>query len=58
MVEVGGEWGRDELPVVNLLGGLKYRLCENRSLGLAVQAPLTVREDFTARVMVSFDIEW
>jgi len=58
VVEIGGEWGRDELPVVNVLGGLKYRVCESRYVGVAVEAPVTVREDYSARVLFTFDFEF
>ncbi len=58
VVEIGGEWGRDELPIVNGLLGLKYPVCENRYLGLAVEAPLTVREDYSTRLLLTFDFEF
>ncbi len=58
VVEVLGEAMPDERPIINLLGGLKVRVNESLLLGVAVQAPVTGREDFSWQLIFQPDIEW
>lgn len=58
VVEIGGEAMRGEKPVVNVLGGLKYGLDKDTLIGIAIEKPITERNDFSSRVIVSLDHEW
>lgn len=58
VVEILGEGMRGEKPVVNVLGGLKFRLDNDMLLGIAVLKPVTERKDFSSRVILSLDLEW
>lgn len=58
VAEITGEHMRGEKPVVNVLGGLKYRLSKDMLLGIAVMKPITERKDFSSRVILSLDLEW
>jgi hypothetical protein len=58
VVEIAGEGGRGEKPVVNVLGGLKFQVGKDMLLGIAVVKPTTERKDFSSRVILSLDLEW
>lgn len=58
VVELSGESMPGERPIINLLGGMKVRVNENLLLGIAIQAPVTGREDFSWQLVFQPDIEW
>jgi hypothetical protein len=58
VVEITGEFMPEELPLINLLGGLKFRVNENLLLGIAIQAPVTTNKDFFWQLVFQPDIEW
>ena len=58
VVEILGEGMRGKKPMVNVLGGLKFRVDKDMLLGIAVVKPVTERKDFSSRMMLSLDLEW
>ena len=58
VVEISGEGMPGERPIINLLGGMKVRMNENLLLGIAIQAPVTGRKDFSWQLVFQPDIEW
>ena len=58
VVELSGEGMPGERPIINLLGGMKVRVNESLLLGIAIQAPVTGREDFSWQLVFQPDIEW
>jgi hypothetical protein len=58
VVEMSGEGMPGERPIINLLGGMKVRVNKSLLLGLAIQAPVTRREDFSWQLVLQPDIEW
>ena len=58
VVEITGEVMSGERPLINLLGGFKFRVNENLLLGLAIQAPVTTNKDFTWQLVFQPDMEW
>lgn len=57
-VEILGEATPNDQPIINLLGGLKVRVNESLLLGIALQAPVTGRKDFSWQFVFQPDIEW
>jgi hypothetical protein len=57
VVEILRAAERDEKPVNQVLGGLKFRMAKGMMLGIAVQKPVTERKDYSTRLMLGFDIE-
>lgn len=58
VMEISGEAAPGEMPIMNLLGGLKFRMSENLLLGIALQVPVTTRKDFSWQLVFQPDIEW
>ena len=58
VVEISGEAAPMEMPLINLLGGLKFRINDNLLIGVALQAPVTTRGDFSWQLVFQPDIEW
>jgi hypothetical protein len=58
VVEIFGEALPHEQPLFNVLGGIKVRINKKLILGLALQAPITTRKDFTWQLVFQPDIEW
>lgn len=58
VVEVLGEGAPGEPTVLNLLAGVKVRVREWISLGLAVQLPVTSGREFSSQVPFGPDVEW
>ena len=58
VVEILGEGGRGMSSTFYALGGVKIPVWGNHYLGLGVEAPLTDQQDFSERVLFSFDSEW
>lgn len=58
VVEISGEGMPGERPIINLLGGMKVRVNESLLLGIALQAPVTGRQDFSWQLVFQPDIEW
>ena len=58
VVEIFGEALPHEMPLFNLLGGVKVRVGKKMYLGVALQAPVTERKDFTWQLIFQPDIEW
>lgn len=58
VVEISGERMPGERTMVNLLGGMKVRVNKLLLVGLAVQAPITERKDFTWQLALEPEIEW
>jgi len=56
--EVLADKERGEGPMVRLLGGLKKRVSKHVVLGVALQAPVTDRRDFSVQFNVGSDISW
>jgi hypothetical protein len=58
VIEIFGEAMPHEQPLFNLLGGIKVRINKILILGVAFQAPITERKDFTWQLVFQPDIEW
>jgi hypothetical protein len=58
VAEISGEGMEGELPLINLLGGLKVRVTESLLVGIALQTPVTERKDFSWKLVFQPDIEW
>lgn len=58
VVEIAGEGMRGKKPIMNILGGLKFRVDKDILLGIAVEKSVTERKDFSSRMMLSLDLEW
>lgn len=58
VVEIFGEALPHEMPMFNLLCGVKVRINKKLILGIAIQAPITTRKDFTWQLAFQPDIEW
>jgi hypothetical protein len=57
-VEIFSEAMPHEKPLCNILGGVKLRVTDKLLLGVALQAPITERKDFSWQLVVQPDIEW
>jgi hypothetical protein len=55
-VEIFGEALPHELPMINILGGVKVRINKKLILGLALQAPVTQRKNFNWQFVFQPDI--
>jgi hypothetical protein len=58
VVEVSGEVAPGDMPMYNLLGGLKFRLSKLLTLGVGLQAPLTTRRDYDWQIVFQPAFEW
>lgn len=58
VIEIFGEAMPHEMPMFNLLGGIKVRISKRIILGIALQAPITTRKDFNWQLVFQPDIEW
>lgn len=58
VAEALGEKGPGASAVINLLGGLKYRVNKNIILGLGYQAPVTGNKEFSSQFLFQPEIEW
>lgn len=58
VVEVLGTAGRGMAPGLRLLGGLKVPVTRNILVGLALQVPLTTRQDFSQQLVFGPDFDW
>jgi len=58
VLEIFGEALPHEQPMVNILGGIKVQVSKKLTLGVAFQAPVTERKDFTWQIIFQPDIEW
>ena len=58
VVEISGEAAPGDMPMINLLAGLKFRINDNLLIGVALQAPATTRGDFSWQLVFQPDIEW
>ena len=56
--EILGNKMPDEQGIINFLGGLKFRVTENLLFGVALQAPVIARGDFSWQLVFQPDIEW
>ena len=58
VLEVLGEGAKGERPIVNLLGGLKVRVAEGITAGIAYQTAVTSNEDFSWQLVGEPELEW
>ena len=58
VVELGGEAMPGELPLMNLLGGVKVRVNDGLLLGIGLQAPVTTNKDYSWQIVFQPEIEW
>jgi hypothetical protein len=58
VVEISGEGAHREQVIINLLGGFKVRVNKVLLLGLAVQASVTERKDFSWQLVFQPGMEW
>lgn len=58
VVELFGEALPHEQPLLNVLAGVKVAVSKKLILGVAFQAPVTTRKDFTWQLIFQPDIEW
>lgn len=58
VVEIFGEAMPHEMPLFNLLGGIKVQINKNLILGIALQAPVTERKDFKWQLVFQPDIKF
>jgi hypothetical protein len=58
VVELAGEVAPGEMPMYNLLGGLKFRVSDLMTLGLGLQAPLTTQRNYSWQIVFQPAIEW
>jgi hypothetical protein len=58
VVEISGEGMPGERPIINLLGGMKVRVNHSLLLGIAIQALVTMRKDFSWQLVFQPDIVW
>lgn len=58
VVELAGEGMPGEQPILNVLGGMKVRVNDGLLLGIALQAPITTRKDFSWQLVFQPEIEW
>ena len=58
VLEVLGEGAKGERPITNLLGGLKVRVSEGVTAGIAYQTAVTNNEDFSWQLVGEPELEW
>lgn len=58
VVEISGDGMPGEHTMINLLAGMKVRVNKLLLVGLAVQAPVTERKDFTWQFALEPEMEW
>ena len=58
VVEIFAEALPQEKPIVNVLGGVKVKVSKKLILGIAFQAPVTEKKDFSWQLIFQPDIEW
>ncbi len=58
VVELLGQGGTGTRAAIGLLAGLKVRVREGISFGIAYQFPLSDRRDFASRVLLQPEFEW
>jgi len=58
VVEIFGEALPHEMPLFNILGGIKIRVSKKLIIGVALQAPVTTRKDFTWQLVFQPDFEF
>ena len=58
VVELFGEALPHEQPLLNVLAGVKVAVSKKLILGVAFQAPVTTRKDFSWQLIFQPDIEW
>ena len=56
--ELSGVFQKDELPISNLLGGVKIKLNKNFIIGIGYQQPITTNEDFSSQYIFQPDVQW
>ncbi len=58
VVELIGDGGRERMPVVNVVAGLKVRIIEGVLLGFAYRVPVTKTRDFASQFVLQPDVHF
>ena len=58
VAEISGVTQKAELPIFNLLGGIKMQLYKNIMIGVGYQRPVTTNREFTSQYIIQPDISW
>ena len=56
--EISGVFQKGELPISNLLGGVKIKLNKNFMIGIGYQQPITTNREFASQYIFQPDIYW
>ena len=56
--ELSGVVQKGELPILNLLGGVKVRVNNFLLLGVGYRAPITTNRDFSSQYIIQSDMQW
>ena len=56
--ELSGVVQKGELPILNLLGGVKVRVTSFLLLGIGYRVPITTSRDFSSQYIIQSDMQW